>query len=346
MRMNNAEMMVSNIDDKYVWEAGQHIGRKRSISGNIMRKLGTMAACFVLFGVIFLSTLSVATAAGNIPAYDILCAVYPEMAQKLTPVNISCEDNGINMEVEAINVENNVAEIYISMTDLTGNRIDETTDLFDSCDIHISNDSIGTCSFVEYDETTNSARFLIYVEQMQGKKIEGKKLTFSVSKFLSGKKIMEEELPEIILDDVQSVTNVQKDVPIRGGANSEARDWNNVLGYLYPNEAQKITPTDGVDITAWGFVDNQLHVQVYYEDILNTDNHGEIYLIDSDGKKIEYSQNIAFWDEAQVGSYEEYIFDVSPDDDLSELSVWGYFNTCKNLTTGNWEVNVPIENIE
>lgn len=89
-------------------------------------------------------------------------------------------------------------------------------------------------------------------------------------------------------------------------------------------------------------MDGYLHVQAYYEDILNTDNHGTIYLKDTDGNIIHCNSNIAFWDEDKSGSYEEYVFDMGTMDDLKNYTVWGYFNTCENLTTGDWEVTFPI----
>ena len=52
------------------------------------------------------------------------------------------------MEVEAVYVHADTAEIYLSMQDLTEERIDETVDLFDSYSIRLSGSGsgIGTCT--------------------------------------------------------------------------------------------------------------------------------------------------------------------------------------------------------
>ena len=96
-------------------------------------------------------------------------------------------------------------------------------------------------------------------------------------------------------------------------------------------------------VTAWGFVDGKLHVQAHYEDILDYDNHGYIYLMDSDGAEISCSASVSFWDEAGTGSYEEYIFDLGSEEDLNGYALWGDFVTCRTRTEGNWEVTFPIK---
>ena len=342
MSRNITEQIISNIDDKYICESVNFIERRNKASYVIVRRIGRIAACLLLVFVFSISSLSLAAATGNIPANDILYSLYPDMAMKLSPVNESCEDNGIKMEVESIYVHENMAEIYISMQDLTGNRIDETTDLFDSYDIHTSCDQIGGCEMVAYDADTRTATFLIQIQQNAGKKIAGKRMTFSVSQFLSGKKEVDKELENILIEDIPVVSEIQTEVNLRGYGGEGFLD--DISGFLIQNDTQTFSPVDGDLVTAYGYIDNKLHVQVYYEDILKYDNHGEVYLKNADGSEVHCLGNIAFWDENRIGSYEEYIFDVSPEDDLSDYTVWGYFDTCDMLTTGYWEVAFPIEN--
>lgn len=348
MNANKTEMVINSIDDEYIQEAYQYMKKRKSFSYKFVKKIGTIAACFAMLIVFSMASLSIAAAAGNVTAYGILYAMHPQIAQKLIPVNVSCEDNGIRMEVEAAHIHGDTAEIYISMQDLMENRIDESIDLFDSYEILTSKDSTGTCSFVDYQEETKTATFLIRIQHMNHEKIEGQKLTFYVSEFLAQKKEIEKELPEIALDNLTMVSDVQTEVEIRGGGNfmEEYGNDNSISGFLWGNEAQSFSPTEGVMVTAWGFIDGRLHIQVHYADILDTDNHGDVYLKDESGNVIKCLENISFWDEANTGSYEEYIFAISPEDELSGFSVWGYFVTCSQLTTGNWQVTFPIENRE
>ena len=341
MKEQLIEQIIGSIDERYVKEANTYVEKRNQTVHTVLIRISRLAAGFVLLFVLSAVTLTTAAAAGNIPAYDILYAIYPEVAQKLVPVQVSCEDNGIRMRVESVNIEGNMADIYISMTDLEGDRIDETTDLFDSYNIHASHDLIGNCTFVDYNQEQKQATFLLKLQHMNDKPISRRKLTFSVSRFLSGKQEMEREMPEISLKEVTNIDQTQKEVEIRGMGGIGAKQME-ITAFLCEQEEQRFSPTAGVTVTAYGIVEGYLHVQVYYEDILNTDNHGTIYLKGMAGNVIHCSSNIVFWDEEKSGSYEEYVFEVGNMEELENYTVWGYFSTCENLTTGNWEVTFPI----
>lgn len=344
MKLNKEKLdyAITNIDDKYICEALKYQKTKKK-NFIILKRIGTIAACLLLTFVVSLSSLWGASAAGSMTAYDMLYSLYPDIASKLLPINISCEDNGIEMKVKSIYVHENKADIYISLTDLKENRIDETTDLFDSYSINTACDQIGGCQLVNFDAASKTATFLINVEHSRGKKITGKNMKFSVSKFLSGKKEVTKEIPEISTTNIPNPSKVQTNVKLRGAAGIDSLS-SHTYKLLYPDSGQNLSLMNEVNLTSYGFIDNKLHIQVYYKDIKNYDNHGFIYLKDASGNKINPSSNLAFWGNDNIGSYEEYIFDIGPNDDLSAYSMWGDFVTCNSLTEGNWEVSFPIEN--
>lgn len=344
MYQEKVETAINNIDEKYIIEAAEYIKGKKERKYGRMVGIRKAAACLITAIILSMPTLVFAVSAGSIPAYDILCALYPEFAGKLTPVHLSSVDDGIQMEVEAVDIENDTAFIYLSMKDLEEDRIDETIDLFDSYHIHSSADSIGTCSRIGYNEKEKEATFLIRLQQMQGKEISGKKLTFSVTEFLSGKREMDEELPQIALDRMESITDTQQEIERRGA--SGLGDWELVTDFLKENEQQSFSPIDGVRVTAYGFVDGRLHVQVYYENIHETDNHGYIYFKDREGNLIHSDVSIGFWDKEHKGSYEEYVFNIFSKEELKEYTIWGHFWVCPNLIKGNWEITFPVAEME
>ena len=94
---------------------------------------------------------------------------HPSTAQFFKPIQKSCEDNGIKMQVEAAYIHDNAAEIYITMQDLIGERIDETTDLFDSYSINRPFSSAAGCTLVGYDAKTKTATFLITISEFDNK---------------------------------------------------------------------------------------------------------------------------------------------------------------------------------
>jgi len=340
------EKILNGIENNYLSEAIAYMEKEKGKAQRGIAILGKMAACFAIIIVLSLSSLTIAVAAGSIAAYDVLYAVYPEIAAKLMPVKVNCEDKGIRMEVEAVSVQDSQAYIYISMQDLEGERIDGSIDLYDSYRIHTNADQIGGCTLIDFNEEDRKATFLITIQNMDGSAIEGSAMTFSVSKFLAGKGEMEEELTQISLNGLSEVTKTQdgEKLNIRGasyaygkGAEERAKE------YLCVDESKRFVPTPGVTITNYGFINNELHVQVYYEDILHFDNHGSIYLSHAEGGELFPESSIAFWDEEKKGSYEEYIFNIGAEE-VKEYAIYGYFVTCQTLVEGDWEVTFTIRN--
>lgn len=343
MNRKEVENMINNINEKYIQEAGEYVLRKGKTTyrNRIIKHVAIIAAAFAVCFIVSVPALS---AAGVQPAYDVLYSVFPEVAQKLKPVNLSCEDNGIKMEVVSANVHDNVADIYISLQDISGDRIDETIDLFDSYNIKPAFDSVGSCKLVNYNPTTKMATFLIRISQFDNHKISGEKITFSLNNFLSGKQEYNEALSNTILKNVRKNPETQSDVNIRGASRTESIE--SINNYLKADKKNDYSLVEGVKITAAGFVDEKLHIQVYYENILETDNHGVLYLTDSKNNIVNYEYSESFWDETESGSYEEYVFDISPEVDLENYTLFGDFVVSSSLTEGDWQVTFPLKNIE
>ncbi|HIW13891.1 MAG TPA: DUF4179 domain-containing protein [Firmicutes bacterium] len=303
------------------------------------KKWWLTAACLCL-----IFCLTVPVMAASIPAfYEMLYAISPATAQYFKPVQMSCEDNGIRMEVVAVYVHEDTAQIYITMQDIEGTRLDETADLFDSYQIHTPFDGTGTCRLTSYDPDTKTATFLITIERWNEQAITGGKITFSVEKFISHKKMYKDVLEEVALDRVELETLTQKVMP-RGFSEADDDGQEGQVTVLKPSGAICV-PTEGVTLTSIGYIDGRLRVQVYYEDILNTDNHGMISLINRNtGEKINCDFSVSFFDEAEKGSYEEYIFTGVPEESLTIYDLYGDFVTSSGCVEGNWSVTFPLEN--
>jgi len=335
MRGNEFLDKMNLVDSAYVEAADRMPLRK--ISG--LKKCFAIAACLCLA-----FSLAVPAMAASIPAfYEMLYTISPATAQFFKPVQLSCEDNGIRMEVTAAYIHEDTAEIYISMQDLEGTRLDGTTDLFDSYQIHTPFDCMAHCKFSSYDSNTQTATFLIMIEQWNKQDIIGDKLTFSIRKFLCNKKSYEGVIDDVHLGGIDLNTATQTVYP-RG-----------LSGIASVDEAQTAlkpvgsicSPIDGVNLTGIGYVDGYLHVQVYYENISKTDNHGWIYLIDSKtGGKIACDGSLSFSDEAEEGSYQDYIFTGIPADALGDYKLYGDFVTSSGSVEGNWSVTFPLKDTE
>lgn len=226
---------------------------------------------------------------------------------------------------------------------------------FQACTIRINKsysictpyDQSGGCSLVSYDAGTNTATFMLTIEQTDHILLPGDKITFSVNQLLSKKEHNNFKIEKIDTNNVYSITEFLEEPDIRGGSDSESEsiDGDNML-FIKPDEANAIILKKGVAVTGYGIVEGKLHIQVRFSDILNTDNHGYVYLKNEDGKVVNCQSSVAFWDQSHVNSYEEFVFEVSAEE-LVNYEIWGEFWTCNNAPIeGEWQVTFPVEKNE
>lgn len=326
----DALLGMSEIDADLIYEAGT-IKKKRHTY--VWRWAAIAAALILCMGI----TVPVMAMNDNEKVYELLYRISPGLAQKLKPVNMSCEDEGIFMTVVAADVQGENAEILISLRDITDNRLDGTTDLFDSYSIHTPYDQSGGCSLVSFDEESGELIYMISIEQMNHALIPGDKITFSVSQLLTGKKHFDMCIDQIDVSNLPVITEYLADPYFRGYSGSDIEDG---MQIIIPGEGMCLD--EGVTLTGYGLVDGQLHVQIKYDDILHTDNHGFLYLEKEDSDRVIYAGSYAFWDESHTDSYEEYVFDI-PAEELQEYKIGGEFWTCTGgPVEGYWSVTFPL----
>lgn len=297
--------------------------------------------------------------------YELMYLVSPSVAQSFLPVQKSSVSNGIEMEVVSAYIHGETAEIYITMKDLEGNRIDETTDLNDSYDLRIPFDNMSHCERVGYDEKTKTATFLINITGWENKKIVGDKFTFSVNEFLSQKKEYNDVL---IMEDLSEVKEKLEgqNVSTHGHGDIDSGTQNvYVFGYWGVNPEKYISddtesvkvlkpckplqfPIEGIDFTGIGYVDGMLHVQTAVQNNLKKDNHGYFELRDKEGNVVSSTYGVGFTDDVTNNNridYDENIFDI-PKSEIHKYSLYGYFVTSGMYTEGNWKVTFPLENAD
>lgn len=343
MTGRNISDAVSNISSRHIEEAADfQIGKKGVKKHFIMRRAAAAAAAIILA---FTMSVPALAAADFEPAYNLLYRVSPAIAQKLKPVRMSCEDQGIKVEVISAYAEGSEAKIFISVQDIDGDRIDETIDLFDSYSINTPFDCSSSCENVSYDTKTKTATFLLSISQRNGQDMTGGKITFRVREMLSDKKEYHAALSDLDTNNVSAASETIPPTHIFGGGGtgySEAEDNFRAL----KAEGILASPVEGVDITAMGYIDGKLHIQVRYENVLKTDNHGYIYFQNDKGEKISCIANVSFSADSEYQErYEEYIYDLS-EAELADYDVYGYFVTSDTLITGNWSITFPLETID
>ena len=307
-----------------------------------VRFKGKLTASLIAAALLVVILVSVSAVSGG-SAYELVYAVSPSAAQHFKSVRKSCTDNGIKMEVVSSYIHGDTAEVYISMQDTTADRVDETTDLFDSYTIRtpFGFDSSGTCSLKSYDSSTKTATFLVTISRMDGKEINGGKATFNVRKFLSKKEHYSDI--EISLNPDYIPNNPQTHPVTLNGVSGNA-DIDSPFEALVPKSSFISLGFDGIELTAVGFVGGKLHIQASAGDSTENDNHGEFYFKDSNGSEIRYTALCHFIENGSDGrnDYMEYVFDITPEM-LKNYTLYGDFVISGELTEGNWEVTFPLE---
>ncbi|MCD8088771.1 MAG: hypothetical protein LUE22_09385 [Oscillospiraceae bacterium] len=284
--------------------------------------------------------LSVPALAATVePVYRLLYHVSPEAAQLFQPVRLSDEYDGIRLEVVSAQIQGDTAMVYVTLQDLTGNRVDETTDLFDSYDLNTPFDCAGCCELVGYDEETKTASFLITMTNLAGEAMEGDKVTFSLRRFLSRKTAYEDMEIPVTLSDVSEAEST-KEITDHSGWGLDYEEG--AVTVLCADALTADFPVTGFQ-SGLGFVEGKLHIQLAVGNALEYDNHGYFYLVDGAGNIIQPEASYAFFEEGDSGreDYYEFVFSVSPEE-LADCRLYGSFWTSGLLTEGRWKVTFSL----
>ena len=323
---------LANIKSKFEEKTGVELQKK-----HVVRKAGRLVAAAAAM-LLCLAVTTSALAAGSSGTYDLLYCIAPKTAQFFKPVELTSVDQGIEVQVVSAYIHDASASVVITVRDLESDRLDSSLDLYDSYEINTGFDSVGCCKQIDYDETTNTATFLITIESMdEADVITGEKVTFSLTTLLAGKSEILDLPVAIDWDLIDPSPVVESADPYEGNV-------------LVPGETI-LTASEGFDVTGLGYVDGALHVQLYTPGRLLYDDHAFLRLKDGNGETIEarmlYRGGYTT-DDPNSGfraSHVEYAFDV-PQDELSKYSLFGDFIHAEKRVDGNWSVTFPLENAD
>ncbi|WP_132994987.1 DUF4179 domain-containing protein [Sporanaerobacter acetigenes] len=329
--------IVSNVERKI---------RKQKTPMKFKRSVSVAIVCICLM-------VSVGVMAVTIPSFNkLLSIVSPDIALMLQPIEASCEDNGIKMEVLGAMNDDEMAVIYITMKDLVGDRIDETLDIYD---YNLTGTNISNCQIVHYDETTKTAT--LRMRANGGKKLNGKKASFQVESFLVDKLTFDGVETGIDLLDINEVEDSQtisldmnNDVLGGGGELFEEFETQGIIGILKPDQMKITLPEiDFMYISNIGYIDGRLHIQTKWVGD-GIDDHGYFYFVDALGNRIDKNPDSIYFGVDDLGNtkwgrnYIEYIFDVD-DINLHDLKLMGYFVSHGNYVTGNWKTTFKLKSV-
>ena len=330
------------------YDIATEVNEKLKQKGSIINKKKPLKIAMVICICLM---LSVGVLAATVSSFNkIGTKVSPETASLLQPIEMISEDNGIKMEVVAAYNDNEMAVIYLTMQDLTGDRIDESLSLYNYT---LSEGALFNSQIIDYDEETKTAT--LRIQANGGEKMNGKKLSFVVKSFLSGSSVFDEVETGINLTDVGDVSS--QTIPLNmehvsGGSGTMFDSWEEqgTIQVLKGDEMNISLPQiDFMHISNIGYIDNKLHIQTKWVGD-GIDDHGYFYFTDAENNALKlYPSTVHFGiDELgntmDRGDYIEYVFDLEGIDPKEEF-LKGKFVSSGRYTEGKWEIKFKLQSV-
>ena len=293
-----------------------------------------------------------AAAMGVIDLSTILQFLSGDRINILHPVNKTSEDQGIRMQALGAVRDGSTTEIYVSLKDLTEDRVNASLDVYD---FHVSGGRAHNAQLVHYDaaEKTAIVRFLV-----QGKRLSNR-MSVQISSFLSGAHKEEDydsglNLSEFLSkkqqNDYDTLDPLKDWISGWGGPSALELSEQEFIHVLRQDQTHiKLPGIDWMYISNIGFVDEKLHIQINPDDEMGRYNHGYFFFTDDRGNKQDIPMNSVSYGSyikggtRYGGDYKEYIFDISDISQLNNLRLKGDFTSYDQFVTGKWETTFDLK---
>lgn len=275
-----------------------------------------------------------------------------EISPGVSPENTAvmkstASDQGIHISVTNGITDGKTMVLYVNITDTLG-RLDDTVSIND---YFINGFTYFNSQLIGYDKTTDTARFCLLANG--GNLPPNGRIEYQISSLLAGRTVYEDFCTEMIPKDlIQECTSSQMVRCYGGGGNKEMMKLLKVgrEAHVLTTNSMNVPFRDDIDfvsITNAGYLDGYLHIQTKWTK--SVDNHGDVYLLDKEGKRVPYINLDFEGDNQNQGQsndkYIEYIYDVS-NTDLESCSLYAFFVKDQELIEGNWNMAFSVETAE
>ncbi|OPZ94128.1 MAG: hypothetical protein BWY74_00799 [Firmicutes bacterium ADurb.Bin419] len=306
----------------------------------------------VVVAAVILVMLSVSVMAASITNFGkLLSIISPQVEQNLQPIKLSSEDNGIKMEVLAAMSDNNTTIAYISIQDLTADRVGDSIDLYN---YSISKYNSATSEVIWYDAASKTA--FIKLLGNGGKNLEGKIVTLQVDSFLSNKqsyKLFDTGIDLMKVIGSTTISTIPLDMKIVSGGSGDLFDEfrkRGIINVLKTDQTNIALPNISfAHISNIGIIDGKLHIQTKWTGG-GIDDHGTFILANDSGDKT-YPSSIYFSidknGKAIYGrDYIEFIFEIN-ETEINKYKLFAdHFTTYGHYTEGKWQNTFKLEAME
>lgn len=335
------------------------------------KKKGSLKRKFtvVLCGLLLMLSLTTALAA-TVPGVNAtLYKYWPQAAEALMPINASCVDQGIKMEIESAVVKDNQALVTYSLQDLEGDRINKYTEswLDEFLFAEPANGSRSMRVPLGYDEAEKKASFATGVEYYRLRDTaDDAPLTIRFNTLFPteatdlhpllkeyGSAVETTAVPEGAVA-ARSTVDTMDEVP-----EQELRE----MKILDHTKGPDLEINEYVRLTGIAWIDGKLHVQIHCPD-LHLQNYGSknvdtYYPVSayvsiptpldydiSGGSGVMKEITVVRWNERGTDDeeYAEYIISCDPAE-VDQADFLLLVRRYDKMIEGNWEVTVPYRMI-
>lgn len=330
--------------EKRFKDMNQHIRPMDDLSEQVMVKatgkqfgwnLRPLAAVAAVLALLIAATPTMAV---NVPlVHDVLNRIAPELTDRLVPVQLSDEDNGIQMEVVAASVRDNVAEwvIKIEGEALKGwTFVDPLMKIRDHSGMFGGATTTDGESLNDYDEVFEDREKGIwyyryqktYPEGTAAEKILGDRMTIRLSGVLLtniGKEGV--EVP-VIFTDYELMTVERDRWPDYGFSRFGGGGIEETVRTMMKPGERVYDVTDKLSLTGAAYMDGKLHIQTAGVDqIIGSSvewGYMRPYFVDADGNKTRdlYHYSCAIKADGHETEYVECVFDI-PEEELENYTM-------------------------
>ena len=276
-------------------------------------------------------------------------ALYGETVDDLQPIGLSCEDNGIRVELISALVKGKEAYFYYTIEDLEGKHAE--------CSLATIG-SLGDCWGGSYAFSPNSQ---LYYDRKEHKYYFLEHLTYkekidsppdSYSGFGTytlqfGQKTWADCMA--LMDEYGETTLYRQGPEGIQGSYFAALPLPEEIRILDCSQSEPIRLLPGAAITGIGWIGDQLHVQVCMDETVSC---WASFDDDKTGSVFNYAKEVSYgplqWKENRK-SYVEYIFDYKREE-ADELILYGNMTFIQSEVKGDWHLDLPwymiLENTE
>lgn len=286
--------------------------------------------------------------------YRVIVQYAPALAEYILPQNYTSISKGIVLQVEAVNVDANRAEVILSFRDeeeSLQNQITGKADLYNSYRIYNYGEKgvTGGCSFLTYDETEGKAYFKVDITS--DVPFNKNKMKLSVSRLLTN---CTEEERRIGLDDrieepkdkiveyngVGGKIETRKLIPFFADRETFSGRIVRVMDVVKWEESL----AESLTVTGIAYDEGVLRIQQCRGNFSEADRHIRLYLKDEEGKERIPDSSVG-WKEEING--EEILFDehwfLISEEELKQYDLYGMFYITDGCVEGEWEVTVNLD---